>query len=308
MPDLTLRLGFKSDPIENRYSYDWLFDLLAEEDVHELQLGSFFEMYLLPDDYFVELRAKAGARGIHISSMFTSMREFGGFFRDEPGWEAIARRTHERMIEIGALLGARSVGGNPGAVMRDRMATKAPGLVRYVAHMKELMHFAHERGVPWLIMEPMSCLAEPPTLPDEVISLADELVAHHEAHPDSTSRIGYCVDVSHGYADEARRVVHDNVELFKVALPYLADVHLKNTDAIFNSTFGFDASERERGIVDVEMFRDLLLANADALPVDDVVGYFEINGPKLGRDYSDPTLERNVRDSLQFLREAFCTQ
>jgi len=30
---LRLHLGLKTDPIENRYSYEWLFRLLAEEDV-----------------------------------------------------------------------------------------------------------------------------------------------------------------------------------------------------------------------------------------------------------------------------------
>ena len=92
---------------------------------------------------------------------------------------------------------------------------------------------------------------------------------------------------------------------FRATLPYLRVVHLKNTDARFDSTFGFTAAERQRGIIQVETFRDLLLANADRLPVKEVIGYLEVAGPKLGRDYSDHKLEGLLRESLRHLRETF---
>ena len=123
---MNLLLGIKTDPIEYRYSYDWLFRLMAEEGVELAQLGSFFEGYQLPDEFFRDLRRRAADHGVRIVSTFTAHRELGGFFRDDgPGWVAVARRNFERAIEIGALLGARSVGSNPGAVLRDRMGTKA---------------------------------------------------------------------------------------------------------------------------------------------------------------------------------------
>ena len=40
---LQLQLGVKSDPIEYRYSHPWLFQLLAEEGVRHVQLGTHFE-------------------------------------------------------------------------------------------------------------------------------------------------------------------------------------------------------------------------------------------------------------------------
>ena len=101
------------------------------------------------------------------------------------------------------------------------------------------------------------------------------------------------------------RCCYDNVALFRATLPYLHHVHLKNTDARFDATFGFTAAERQRGIIQVETFRDLLLANADRLPVTEVVGYLEVAGPKLGRDYSDCKLEGMLRESLRHLRETF---
>jgi ribulose-phosphate 3-epimerase len=304
---LTLQLGVKTDPVEYRYSYEWLFGLLADEGIRSVQLGTFFEIYQLPDAYFQTLRSRAEDRGIAIRSIFTAHRELGGFFIDEPGWEAAARRNYQRLIEVGSLVGARSVGSNPGAVYRDRMGSKKRGIECYLRHMKELMGFAYEQGVEWLAIEPMSCLAEPPTLPDEIRSMADELDTYHRQHPASTARAGFCADVSHAYADGNLCVRHDHVELLKVTLPHLIEIHLKNTDPQYCSTFGFGATEREAGIVAIEPIRRTLLAHADVLPVDNVVGYLELGGPKLGRDHTDKDLAEGLRDSLRYLKEVWPT-
>jgi ribulose-phosphate 3-epimerase len=305
--ELRLQLGVKTDPAEYRYSYEWLFRLLADEGVRYVQLGTFFEIYQLPDEYFHMLRRRAEDRGIAIWSIFTAHRELGGFFIDEPGWEAAARRNYQRLVEVGSLVGARSVGSNPGAVYRDRMGSKKRGIECYLRHMKELMGFAYEQGVEWLTIEPMSCLAEPPTLPDEIRSMAEELGAYHQQHPASTARVGFCADITHAYADRNLCVRYDHLELLKVTLPHLVEIHLKNTDPQYCSTFGFSVAEREAGIVEIEPIRRTLLAHADVLPVDSVVGYLELGGPKLGRDYSDKDLAEGLRDSLRYLKEVWPT-
>ncbi len=300
-----LHLGVKADPIEYRYSYEWLFRLLAEEGIQHVQLGSFFEIYQLPDEFFLQLRRQADSFGVRISSIFTAHRELGGFFRSEPGFVQVARRNFERLIEVGAILGVTSVGSNPGAAMRDQMGLKERGIRCYIEHTKELMVFAHSKGVPVLGIEPMSCLAEPPTLPDEIRAMADELLEYHAANSGTTSRIGYCLDVSHGYADCEKRVVWDNMQLLEAALPYTTELHLKNTDALYNSTFGFSDEQRKKGIVDIPAIRDYLHAHSKQLPVTDLTGYLEIGGPKTGRDYTDCHLEEDLRVSLRYLKEAF---
>ncbi len=305
---LQLQLGVKTDPIEYRYSYDWLFRLMADEDVRHVQLGTFFEIYQLPDDFFLDLRRKAEAYGLSISSVFTAHRELGGFFMPNPAWQEVARRNFSRLIEIGGLLGAPSVGSNPGAVWRDRAATKPKGLRCYLDHVKGLMAHAHDCGVSVLTIEPMSCLAEPPTLPDEMWNMAEELLVHHRAHPDATASVGYCTDVAHGYADESGVVCYDNYQLLEASLPYLSEIHLKNTDAKFDKTFGFSEEERARGIVYVAEVRDFLLARADVIPTRPLIGYLEIGGPKLGRDYSDLLLGEALRSSLRHLRETWLTE
>ena len=296
-------LGVKTDPIEYRYSYEWLFRILAEEEVRHIQLGSFFELYQLEDDYFLKLRRLAEEFGLSISSMFTAHRELGGFFAGDPAWEKVARSNYERYIEVGALLGAKHVGSNPGAALRDQMGRKAEGIECYLKHMKELLHFAHEKGVACLTIEPMSCHAEPPTLPEEIQYMAETLSAYHAENSD-TAAIGYCADIAHGLADKSGTVLFDHTQLFEATFPWLVECHIKNTDAEFNSTFGFAEEDRARGIVDLAAVRDALHA-ATNLPGDTVTAYLEIGGPKLGRDYSDPQLEEQLRASLRYVKEVF---
>jgi ribulose-phosphate 3-epimerase len=302
--ELTIDIGVKSDPIEYRYTYEWLFRIMADEGVRHLQLGTFFEIYQLPDEWFLQLRRQAESFGISISSIFTAHRELGGFFRNEVGWEAVARRNYARLVEVGGLVGAKHVGSNPGAILRDEMGTKTAATARYVANMKELMVHAGTVGVEMLTIEPMSCLAEPPTLVSEIQSMAGELEAHHRAMP-GTSGIGFCIDTSHGWADHDGVVRETPEQLITASLPWLAELHLKNTDALFNSTFGFSEAERARGIVDLALVRDLLNANATVIPLKKQVAYLEIGGPKLGRDYSDCKLEDMLRASISHIKEVF---
>jgi len=278
---------------------------MAEEGIQHAQLGTFFELYQLPDEFFVHLRRLAAHYQVSISSVFTAHRELGGFLRPEAGWEGVARRSYERLIEVGALVGAQNVGGNPGAIIRDQMGFKVEGVRRYLKHMRELMKYAYRLGVPCLTIEPMSCLAEPPTLPDEIRDMAEELVAYHHRYPDQTACVGYLVDVAHGYADRQGVVQWNNLQLLQAALPYLRTLHLKNTDSLFQSTFGFSAGEREQGIVQIGSIRDFLLAHAKSIPAKELVGYLEIGGPKTGRDYADHRLEGMLRESLRYLQETF---
>jgi len=197
-----------------RYTFDWLFDLLADEGVPLVQLGSFFELYQLDDGFFSDLRERAEARGLRISSVFTAHRELGGFFNGDPDWERVARACYERLIEVGALVGATHVGSNPGAVFRDRMDAKPEGVACYLRHMRELLGFAAEQGVECLTIEPMSCLAEPPTTPKELAGMAAALDA---ARKPGDARVGYCSDTSHGYADANRNVVYTHLETLEAA-------------------------------------------------------------------------------------------
>ncbi len=301
---LKISLGVKSDPIQYRYSFDWLFELMAEEGVHHVQMGSFFEMYQLPDEWFVGLRARAEQHGVQISSLFTAHRELGGFLFGEPHWDELAQRNYRRLIEVGALMGAERVGSSMGGVPRDQPERKEEGIARYLEHMKEMMPYAKAKGLTWLTIEPMSCLGEPPTTLEEIRHVAEELLAYHQSHAD-TVPVGYCTDTSHGWADAEEQRQVSNLEALESTFPYLAELHLKNTDPIFNATFGFNEEERKRGIVDLVEIRELLLRNAAIIPQKELVAYLELSGPKLGRDYSDCKLEGALRSSLRHLKEVF---
>ncbi len=301
----SLSIGIKSDPIQNRYNYDWLFDFMNDHGIRYVQLGSFFEMYFLEDGFFHELRESAERKNIRIKSAFTAYRELGGFLTGNPYLEKVARKCYERYIEIGGILGLDYLGANLGAIYLNNMGSKAEGIQRYTKHMKELVMLAKEQGIKAMTVEPMSCSTEPPSFPDELLSLMKTFEEHHRRHPDSTVPLYFCGDISHGVANRDGKVLHGNLELFELEIPYMAEFHLKNTDDIFNSTFGFSDEENSRGIVDLQEVKTIVESNAGRWPVDDVVGYFEFTSLKFGRDYSDYTLEKILSASLRALQEVF---
>ncbi len=303
MPELTL--GVKSDPITYRYSFDWLFDLMAQEGVFYLQLGTFFELYFLPDEYFVELRGKAEKRGIIIDSVFSAYRELGGFLRLDPRHEQVAWRTYLRLMEVARLVGARSCGACMGALFRDRMERREEAIANYLKNAKMFLHEAKKRGLQCLTLEPMSCYAEPPCSIREVVWIGKELDAYHRENPETTARFGFCADVSHGWANQNKEIVEDSLAYFAATFPYLWEFHFKNTDAIFHETFGFEPENLSRGIVNVREIRHLFEEKGETIPQEKLVGYLELPGPKLGRDYSDILLERMLRESLRHLKSEF---
>ncbi len=274
-------------------------------DIHYLQLGSFFELYSLEDSFFLELKDQAKERQIKIKSCFTAHRELGGFFTGNSYLEKAARLNYERFIRVASLLEADYMGSNPGSVYRDRIEAKEAGIECYLKHMKELMVMAKKRGLKGLTIEPMSCLAEPPALPEEIDYMIHTLNKWHLQHPDTTVPVYICGDISHGVVDREKKAVHNNLALFEYEIPHMVEFHLKNTDAIFNTSFGFSKEELAQGIIDLSKLKEIIDRNNHRWSVDEVVGYLEIGGPKLGRDYSDFTLEKMLTDSLYTIKEVF---
>lgn len=302
---MELLLGVKTDPVEYRYSYDWLFALLKKLSVRYVQLGSFFELYSLADEYFIDLRKTAESFGITIKSCFTSHRELGGFFSGNPYLEKAARKAYEKLIRAASILGADYAGSNPGSIYRDRMHLKDSGIRCYIGHMKELVMLAREKGLKALTLEPMSCSAEPPSTPEELDYILGEMADFYKCNPQSAVPLHVCGDVSHGLADSGGTVIHDNMDLFIHQIPHMAEFHFKNTDSLFNATFGFSPEEQARGKVDLKSLRTVIETQALRFPVRELVGYFETSGPKLGRDYADRNLEEMLTVSIVELKKAF---
>jgi ribulose-phosphate 3-epimerase len=237
--------------------------------------------------------------------MFTAHRELGGFFVGDSYMEKVARKNFERLITISSILGADYCGSNPGAVYRDKFDQKEAGIACYLNHMKELQHHAFNSGLKALTMEPMSCMAEPPTTPEEMNFMIGALNDYHQENKSNTVPAYLCGDISHGLADESKQIIHTNMELFIHAIPMMAEFHFKNTDAIFSSTFGFSEEEQQKGIVNLQDVKNCIENNSTSFPVADLVGYLEISGPKTGRDYSDRLLRKSLSDSILAIKNTF---
>ncbi|MBN2322333.1 MAG: hypothetical protein JXQ30_01250 [Spirochaetes bacterium] len=302
---MQLHIGVKSDAIQNRYTYEWLFGLIRSYGIRYLQLGGLLEMPLLEDGFYHDLRDKAGRYGIRIKSLYAAHRITAGFFSRDPLLERAARRIYEIYIHAGGVLGADYVGANAGVVYQDHPEFKEPGIESFLGHVRELMSLAKREGVKGITVEAMSCSFEWPTTPAEIRFLSTFAAEYHREHADTTVPLYILGDVSHGYANEQRVVVHSHYDIFESAIPYMCEFHFKNTDGIYDSTFGFSEGERKTGVVDLRKIKKIIESNAGRWPVDEVVGYLELPGPKFGRDYSDPLLKRQLAESLEALLSVF---
>jgi hypothetical protein len=188
---MTVHLGVKSDPIESRYSFEWLFDLMSGCGVHRLQMGSSFPVFFAADDHFRGLRRAAESRGIRITSMFSSHRELG-FANVDPLLDDATRRGWERMIHVASLVGAESFGSNACLVLRDQPRSREPGLRKFSEHMKGLLAVAREAGLQALTLEPMSSLYELPSTPEEIRQVMREMDEFHAAHASTTVPLQLC--------------------------------------------------------------------------------------------------------------------
>lgn len=303
---MTVHIGVKSDPIEYRYSFEWLFRLMEEYGIGRLQLGSFLELYSVDPTWLHDLSADAAERGIEIRSCFTAHRELGGFFFGDQRLEAVASQNYRRWIDVAAEVGARYCGSNPGSVYRDKLEWKQHGIERYISHMAGLMEYARARGLAGLLIEPMSSAAEPPATPDEIHAMMRRLAEAHARAPEETVPVYLCSDTSHGVAERSGTLLHPPLELFAEQAQYMAEFHFKNTDSSCDATFGF-GPDAPRGIIDLRVVKDILESRAEAFPTADLTGYLEISGPKLGRDYSDYLLEGQLRGSIETLLSVFGT-
>lgn len=305
---MDFHLGIKSDPIEYRYSYEWLFEVMRDAGIRHLQLGSFFELYSVDETYFHELKESAEKNDIIIKSCFTAHRELGGFFSGNRHLEKAAFNNYLQFIRIASILGAEFIGSNPGAVYRDRMDLKDEGIRCYLENMQLMMSYAKQKGIRGLTLEPMSCSAEPPSFPEEIDSMMIQFSKFHQSNPDTTVPVYVCGDTSHGIADQTGTVAVAHDTLFEHQIPYMAEFHIKNTDMIFHSTFGFTDTEINKGVVNLQWLAQTIKTNAQKFPVKDLVGYLEIGGPKLGRDYTDHKLRDMLIGSLVNIRKTLSEQ
>ena len=287
MSGITLELGVRIDPTEDLYSYEWILQLMQEEEIRCAQLASFFGLYQLTDASVLELKARAEHFGVSFTSISAVHRELCGLFRPEKEYQRIATGIFERLVDIGALLEANSVGINVPMVPRhgDTRQEQQDGFRVRLGRLKDLVHRAQERGIDTLTVEH--------TTLDQRI--AEELDADGTCTQIEAATIRYSFDTRSMATD--RMLTH--------VVPQLHELHLRNTDLNLLGTFGFSERDRTVGIVDIPKLRQLLVSQPGGPHQRWITGYAEVAGPKPGGSHLDKTIQRANRESLRYLRETF---
>lgn len=243
--------------------------------------------------------------GVDIVSVLTFFRDNVSIAHHDPDISDAAWTVMESMAAQAGSYGAKLVGGSVGTVLADDFAdaaTRDKLFERTRDAWKRWMEVAHREGVGAVNIEAMSTLREPPaTIPSGREWLAD-LAAHHRENPDTTAAVTLCYDLGHGPTEEEEDSPSDRdfAAWFEAFGDVIAEVHIKNTDSGFISTWPFTDAYKEAGIIDLDRTCE---AMRDHLRAPDVYVMAEYPGKRGRMDGEAECIKGNVA-TLENLRKS----
>ncbi|MDP6379999.1 MAG: TIM barrel protein [Phycisphaerae bacterium] len=234
--------------------------------------------------------------GVDIVSVLTFFRDSVSIAHHDPDISAAAWTVMESMVAQAGSYGAKLVGGSVGTVLADDFADidqRKKLFARTMDAWKRWMELAHREGVGAVNVEAMSTLREPPaTIPSGREWMA-ELCAFHSANPDTTTPATFCYDLGHGPTEKEEHSPADRdfAAWFEAFGDVIAEVHIKNTDSGFISTWPFTDAYKETGIIDLDRVAEGM---RDYLRAPDVYVMVEYPGKRGRRDGELECIRGNV--------------
>ncbi len=175
-------------------------------------------------------------------------------------------------------------------------------LLRYgMDAWKELMQEGARIGLSGLTVEHMSTLREPPATIEQAVEMLGEFNQYHRLNPDSTVPVFLIYDTGHGVSEtEGSQSDRRFSDWFKTFPADIVEIHLKNTDQDFQSTWPFTKKYRKEGIIDEFA---LIEAARDYLQGPELYLILEMGGKK-GREIGEKATLTNILESAENVRKA----
>lgn len=235
----------------------------------------------------------ARSNNMSISSVFTFYRDGGAVAHPNPAIQAAALQALYSLADQAAAAGAPYACAALMTANQDDFQ-REPGACQDRAYdaWTQWMTYAHAAGLRGLLVEMSAQAREDCDSIAQTRSTLKYLQDYHEAHPDTTMPVELCYDLGHGLAlEEAPDEAERNFRHWFSAFPTsLREIHLKNTDANFLSTWPFTPAYEKAGIIHP---REVVAAVRDILQ-GEVYLMLEIAG-KRGREMG----ERQILDDLK---------
>ncbi len=297
---MKIHLGVNNAFIIGRYPRpkEWLKILDEEMGVKIVQCVWESFDFLLPKYLLMELaseiKEEAEKRKINIHSVFTGYTFTYSHlhFHPVPRFKPYYLEILYRMVDIISLLGGVSMGTFLGALpikeARDPLRREELILIA-IQERKELASYAKEKGLKYLMIEPMSIPREPPHTIEETKVILEKL---NEGSP---LPFLLCLDTGHGKKDGG--VNSDPYIWIKELGKFTACIHLQQTDGKFSYHWPFTPFYNQRGIIHPPQ----LLKALESSGVEEIYLFLEIAHPRT--EESDLRLIKDYKESLEYWRK-----
>jgi sugar phosphate isomerase/epimerase len=243
------------------------FRIVREElnlDIVQYSLDGFDDK--LPGEYKRKLirsiRDAAARYDVSIHSTLTgaSHHHDSLLFHPDPQWRENVLGWFKEAIALSSAIGAKGTGGFFGAMSVPDAASsrkRAALIKRLVGYLATLAGFAGEKGLQFLMVEPMSVRREPPSGLGETLRLLEE------ANKQAVVPIRLCLDVGHHRAVSASSEAERNPYHWISRLAgFSSCIHLHQTDGLASRHWPFTREYNRRGIIKPEPLLEAIQASA----------------------------------------------
>jgi len=233
--------------------------------------------------------------GVEIASVLTFYRDNVSVAHPDPAIREVAMLVMESMAVQAGEYGAKYVGASLGTVLAEDFANERVRAKLFNAAAeawKKWMEMAHREGLRGVNIESMSTLREPPATIRSARKWLSELNDYHRRKPDTTVPCHLCYDLGHGptEAEDDSPADRDFASWFEAFGDAIVEVHIKNTDSGFISTWPFTDEYKEFGIIDLDRVAE---AMRDHLRAPEVYVMVEVPGKRGRMDGEADALRAN---------------
>jgi len=204
-------------------------------------------------------------------------------------------RWYKKGIEMTSEMGSSGYGGFFGAFSRKdaQDGEKKRALLReLIEHWRHLSRFAREKGMKFLLFEPMSCIREFPSTISETRWLYQKLCQSSELP------VYLCLDVGHGRAHSAEKEDANPYAWLREFACKNPVVHLQQTDGMVSRHWPFTREFNEQGKIEAEkLIRTLKQGGAK-----EVFLFLEIMYPPF--EPFDEVILDDLKESVNYWKKA----
>ena len=246
---------------------------------------------------------RARELGVAIESVLTFYRDTGSIAHRDPAVRESAYRVGLSLLEQAACYRARFASSELFSIPRE--LAEDPEVFQSLYYIsldvwRRWMNDARRLGLEGMLIETAAAYREGCSTIEDTRATLETLDRFHRENPGSTVPIGLCYDTGHGISEEESQDPNDrDFRAWFDAFPdRVHEIHLKNTDALFQETFHFGGESA--GIIEP---REVVEAIRDRLTAPKVLLFLEVPG-KRGREIGEKRAIEGHRRSIGLVRDA----